>query len=84
MEWRSTFKMKDLLTDDESHEGAKKTAETIVKRLGETYPNPDPALQAIIELLSRIRSTDHDPLSRLNVLLDALYDLADINRVWIE
>jgi len=75
--WTRTIQIRDLLTGEEDSEAIKRVADGLISRL------PD----APMDRISKARSmADEDPEVALLVLnrgLDAIYDWADFNRVWL-
>ena len=75
--WTRKVQIRDLLTDDESAEAIKAVANAIISRL------PDAPTSRIAKARDM---ADEDPETALlvfNAGLDAVYDWADFNRVWL-
>jgi hypothetical protein len=94
--WDRKLRIKHLLSDESSNERAKTVGTQIAAVLrGSSWLRHDKAqLEADPEtagqhVTSEIESlaeefADAETLDQLNAALDSLYDLADIDRVWIE
>lgn len=88
--WAHRLRIKHLLSDDSSDERAVETAAKIVDSLRSSrwYAAEEQAAKteerpsALDELIQEF--TDVEGLEDLNETLSSLYDLADIDRVWVE
>ena len=76
--WTRTIQIRDLLTGDESAEAIKGAADGILSRLPSDVPTA--------RIVKARDMADADPETALLVFnsgLDAVYDWADFNRVWL-
>ena len=79
-DWRKHFQFKDLLTDEDvSPEQAKVIARTAAERLREHMPFDLGASERLARRFEKVCCQDS-----FNGVLDALYDVADQQNVWIE
>jgi hypothetical protein len=80
MEWKATFRLKDLLTpEDVEPETARGLAATVLERLQGGSPF---SLRARSELATWFNDVDDQEL--FNEALDVLYSIADAERIWVE
>lgn len=94
--WDRKLRIKHLLSDDSSDERAKQKGAEIAAILrnsswlrhdkAQLEADPDTAGQYVTSEIETLAEefSDVETLDQLNGALDALYDLADIDRVWIE
>lgn len=88
------LRIKDLLTDDDSNEGAILTGEQVSKRITQFHKNlPSPKfaggdelieIAGLFEYITGNKELYISPLEDFNMQLDRLYDWADENKFWIE
>ena len=75
--WTRTIQIRDLLTGDESAEAIKGAADGIISRL------PDAPTSRIAKARDMADDDPETALLVFNAGLDAVYDWADFNRVWL-
>lgn len=91
--WKRSIKLKDLLSDDGSTENVRRVAAemaTRLKRLRDYDEDGIDDFSSTVEELADIAtckdsdySLEFTPLMHFNACLEAIYDWADAERVWI-
>lgn len=86
--WIKTLNIKDLLSEDNSPEEARRLAGEISTRLRTLPPGMlnDREMQGILEAFGEISETgavQTESVDEFNNVLTMLYDWADVNRVWL-
>lgn len=79
MNWKHTFHMRDLLSDDTSDENSVRVAKELARRMKASNLFKDYDGESIIEdLESNVEDADY-----FNEVLDRFWDYCDANRIWI-
>lgn len=91
--WKRTLHLKDLLSDDESPENARRVAGQLAARLKRVREYEEGSMDEFTEMVDEIADIqtsspeeyqpDFTVTQHLNACLSALYDWADAERVWI-
>jgi hypothetical protein len=85
MAWRKTFQLKDILSADEDHASVTRAAIAAIERIEGPVGTAcwrDGFMRRDMVNLFKIAS-ESGRLSDFNYAMDALYDYADDERVWI-
>jgi len=75
--WNRTIQIRDLLTGDDDADAIKRVADGLISRL------PDAPMDRISKARNMADEDAETALLVLNSGLDAIYDWADFNRVWL-
>ena len=94
--WIYKLKLKDLLTEEETHESVVVTAHGFVKRLNEFLQRlkqlellarneeVEEGIEGIIGLFEGLIEDDNSNVNDFNRSMDILYDVCDRHRVWVD